>query len=460
MSLNDIMNILDRAQKGSLLSRKDWESGVVAKIVSDKLRTYGLKKTFDDNNLINQDDGLADDYYRAGFEVAIEAGRLCVDTDRIIKVSDDELKEAIEEAPSKILIGQSFEQTTLESRKPEDAKMPRLCAPLGVVISEDAWMLLMQGIAQCREVDILQGARLKTFFGHQIRSGTPYEVLVGNFNARLQKEVLWRAGREGMASTGVISASTFLGHAGGYALPYGFDPKRDLALVVSPSPLKTSYDSLNRVVHTLCSGGKILAGSSQILGGKIEAEGVALIAIASALLEIAIHQSTIASSGIIDVRYNGSCGRESIWVSSIAFQAISRNTDLITNSIANQVAGPCTKQLLYESAVAMIALSVSGLSMTIAPRSAGGKFTDHLTPLEVKFCGQVLKKSAGMKRSDANQIIRKIIPLYEGSLRQAPIGKSFSDCYDLQKMKPSDEWLGIYEDVIREIATLGVPLDS
>lgn len=461
MSLPQILQVLDRARTGPLVPRRGWEAGVVNPIINDKLAAYGLKDIFDRSNLVNQDDGLAGDFFRAGFEVALEAGRVCLDTERIIRVKEDELKAAIRKSPSKITVGQSADRRVIESRRPEDKKAPKFCAPLAITASESVWVRLMRGIAEVKEVDILQGARLKTVMGRSIESGTPYEIVAGKINASLQREALRQAKREGLASTAVISSTTFLGHAGGYGVPNGFDPKKDLALILSPTPLKTSYDSLNKVVHTICCGGKVFAGSSQTFGRRSETvEGVALLAVASALLEIAVHQSSIASSGLIDVRYNGSCGGEAVWATSVAFQAISRNTRLITNSTSNQVAGPCTKQLLYESAVAMTNLSVSGLSMTVAPRSAGGKFADYLTPLEVQFCGKVLKGTAGMKRGDANEIAKKLIPKYEGSLTQAPRGKSFPECYDLRKMRPSTEWRRIYEETNREVADLGLRLDD
>jgi len=457
LRLAAFVEILDRANRGRSVRQLDWESGTVTPKVNEKLRKYGLMGAFDSKNPVNTDDGLASDFFRAASELAVECGRICLDTGRVIRVTQEELKDAIRNSPSAISVGTSKDRRVLEARRPEDKKTPKLCAPLAITVSEEVWIPLMQGVAAVEEVDILQGARLKSFMGHQIRSGTPYEVIAGSVNASMQKEALRRARRKGMASTAVISSVTLLGQAGGYGTPEGFDAKNDIAMVISPAPLKTTNDSLNKVAHAVCCKGTILAGSSQAFGDKTEPpEYAAILAIASALLEVAIHQSAFASSGLVDVVYNGSCGRGAVWAGSVAFQALSQNTVLLTNSIVNQVAGPCTHQLLYESAVGVMSLSVSGTSMVIAPRSAGGKFTDHLTPLEVKFCGRVLKAATGMKRGDANEIAKKLIPKYERSLTQAPRGKSFQECYDLKKMRPSPEWSRIYEEVSREITDLGL----
>jgi methylamine--corrinoid protein Co-methyltransferase len=114
--------------------------------------------------------------------------------------------------------------------------------------------------------------------------------------------------------------------------------------------------------------------------------------------------------------------------------------------------------LLYESAVGMMNLTVSGVTSCTGTRSAGGKYTDYLTPLEVKFAGEVFKKTAGMTREQANDIANRLLPLYEDQLGQAPKGKSFPECYDVEALQPSDEWQKIYDEVKDEVVRAGIPL--
>ena len=127
--------------------------------------------------------------------------------------------------------------------------------------------------------------------------------------------------------------------------------------------------------------------------------------------------------------------------------------------MSNQVAGPCTEMLLYESALAMMSFSVSGGVHVHFPRTGGGKYTDWLTPLECKFCAEVLKRSAGMTRKQVNEIAKVLIPKYEGMLMNPPKGKGLRECYDLKTFKPTQEWLDIYLKVKRELIDLGVPLE-
>jgi hypothetical protein len=55
----------------------------------NKLKKYKLDKTCNRDEPINCDDSLADAFYNAGFELAVELGMLCDDTERRITFSDE-----------------------------------------------------------------------------------------------------------------------------------------------------------------------------------------------------------------------------------------------------------------------------------------------------------------------------------------------------------------------------------
>jgi methylamine--corrinoid protein Co-methyltransferase len=162
----------------------------------------------------------------------------------------------------------------------------------------------------------------------------------------------------------------------------------------------------------------------------------------------------------MDIRYSGNCGREAMWAMSITKQAVSRNTHTILDSNFIQVAGPCTEMLLYESASGMLNHTASGCSAAVGPFSGGCRHKDHLTPLECKFEAEIMNASVGVKRGEANEIAKVLIPKYEDRLRNPPPGKAVTECYDLKTNKPSKEWLGIYLKVKNELIELGVPLEQ
>ncbi len=454
-----ILEILDRAQSGPICTDKEWNTKVIPKGIAEKLKEHGLAKTCDPDNPINTDDGLADEFYRAGFEFAVETGILCQDTRRIIKLSEEELKLALRASPGELPLGEDLDRVTMRARKPEDKTSPIFGAPLGIVVSEELYMPAMLGVAQCREVDVLRGFSPGTVYGRPPMAGTPYETLVGNFQAQMHREVLRRACRPGMPAEAVISSTTEYGQFGGYGIVGGYKPT-DIACVLSPSELKTNYTSLQKVVHAVNCGGRVLSGSWAMIGGYSgPPEGSVVSSIAYLVLSRSVQQAAIAGSGAFDFRYFGNCGREALWANCVFYQSASRNTRTLAHSLVNQTAGPCTDMLLHESAVGMMSVSVSGDSYSVGPRSAAGKYTNYVSPLEARFCAEVHKKCAGMKRSDANEIAKSIIPKYEDKLMNPPKGKKFTECFDVKALKPTKEWQEIYNRVKKEIVDLGVPVE-
>jgi hypothetical protein len=161
----------------------------------------------------------------------------------------------------------------------------------------------------------------------------------------------------------------------------------------------------------------------------------------------------------LDVRYQGNCGRAGMWTQSVINQAISRNSTLLADAVAFQVAGPNTEMLLLESAVGCLTCGVSGASGSMVPYSAGGMRTDYLTPLETRFCAQLTIAGAQMKRKQVNEIARALIPRFEAQLFRPPVGQSIRECYDLARMEPKDDWLALRDRVRAELIDMGVPFE-
>ncbi len=195
---------------------------------------------------------------------------------------------------------------------------------------------------------------------------------------------------------------------GGYGVPGGYRPHADLVLILSIADFWTSYESFFKLTQvSVCGGSYISASSWCMLGGYPGGpEGTAVACVAYGLLLWAIFQGSRCGVPPFDIQYMGNCGRRAQWSMSVANQAVSRNTPGVLHSINNQVAGPCTKMVLYETLVGMTNMAASGVSNVVGTRSAGGRLTNYLTPLEHQFGGEVYKAAAGMSREQANEIAR------------------------------------------------------
>jgi methylamine--corrinoid protein Co-methyltransferase len=457
--MEDLLKVLDRINTGPICTANDWDMKIIPGTVREKLKKYDLNNLCTPDDPINSDDELADRFYKAGRELALELGMLCVDTERRIMVSEEELDRSLRFIPKELRLGYGQDEVVMISRKPEDPRPPLFKSPLGIVATEDVWIPLMQGIAQNKEIDVLQGATLETVFGLPIRSGTPSETFAGRLNAKLSNEVIWRAGRAGMPVDSVMTSPTSFGQLGGYGSPGGSDPGKDPAVVLAPSELKTTYNCLHKVVQAVGCGGPIYSGTLFMIGGYAGSpEGTTLVTIAYGLLHYFVHQATYGLGSPYDVRYLGNSGRHALWTCSMALQALSRNVETLRNTSLNVTAGPGTEMILLESAMLAMDLSVSGVSIGLGPRSGAGQRTNYLSPLECKFSAEVIKACAGMTRKQANEIAKIILPRYENMLGTPPKGLTFQECYDVKKIEPTKEWLNIYLRVKKELIDLGIPL--
>jgi len=106
-------------------------------------------------------------------------------------------------------------------------------------------------------------------------------------------------------------------------------------------------------------------------------------------------------------------------------------------------------------------LGVRGLigSASTARATAENKHKNRATPLEARLACEVGYESVeeGLKREDANELVKGLIAKYEDKLGNAPLGKMFQECYDLKTIMPTKEYMGLYEGVKKELGDMGVP---
>jgi len=454
-----LFNILDKTLTGPITTKRDFEFKLVPQITRQILKEYGLEKTFDPSNPVNSDLKLADDFYRAGYELALRLGMFCPDTGRRVMFTEEEVKEALRNAPSEVALGYGKDRVTIRSRKPEDRNPPVAeGSSLGMAVSEEYFIPLCMAIAQYRVIDIILAPTLDTINKREIRARTPYETIMGMYEARYIKEALARIGRPGMPLHGVEGAPTEYGYFGGF-LWGGFDPDRTIGIALIPEPITLPYQILHRVAVNHLLGSPLEAGHMLCIGGYFGSpEGAAVGSIAAQILQAASMLPTLVESTILDARYFGNTGREALWSTSISVQARSRNNKIMNLGITSQVSGPCTEMLLYETAAIAIAESVSGIAIEIGTRPAACRYKNYGSALENKFFAEVLKSAAkNLKLPDANEVVKALLPKYESKLKDPPKGKSFPECTDLKTLQPSREWLEIYEKIWRELEDLGLP---
>jgi methylamine--corrinoid protein Co-methyltransferase len=253
-------------------------------------------------------------------------------------------------------------------------------------------------------------------------------------------------------------APTALGALGGASWG-GYRPS-DWHHVGTLSEFKTNYDFLSIVTQAVRIGGGLEAYYNPIYSGYVGgAEGVAVAVAGGLILLNQVDMAHIYSTRPNHPFYNCDTTPELIWATSLGVQALARNSNLLVATLTGPASGPGTRTILYENAAFSLAMTVSGQSVAEASHSAaGGRIPRHASGLDAKISAEVVHAAAGMSRRQANELVDRLLPLYQAELPKEPWGKPFEEVYDVDNVEPTPEWQGLYGEVCEELIKMGLPI--
>lgn len=451
------MDLIDRSLSGPIMDEEEFNINHVSKGIYAAVKKFDIR--VDRNIIVNRDDGLADRVWNAALEFLVGCGVYCQSTGRVILYSKDEILTHLRDAPSQVLLGQGTDACLEVARTVEDPRVPvNMGSPIGSPIREELFIPVMQSYVQEPNVDVTCAASLMTVNGQDVRTGSPLEILAAWQEVDLMRLVLHKCGRPGMAYTGNTMSISDIGQLS-VVNPAGLSSSNMHTFGVI-SELKTNFQILNKLTQSIRMGGIVDPYANPIyggLGGGIEGQAV-LITAAMIALSVFFMAAMAGSSPTHPFHFNDT-GPEIMAASSLAFQALARNSHLMTNLTITPVGGPGTKTLLYECVAFTVMSTVSGISRILGPRSATGVIPGHFSGLEARFTGDLLKAAAKLDRGQAEEVVQRALSIYQQDLDKKPYGESFEDVYDIQTVRPKKEWLKLYESVKEEVFKWGIPVE-
>lgn len=192
-----VFEVYERAKSGPKVDEKDWDFKIIPQTASRLKKKYGIK--MDKKQMIPTDTGMISNLFQAGLEMLLECGVYCIDTNRVIKYTKDEVLSALEAAPTSVVYGEGKNAVTLACRSYTDKKPPIIQGgPTGAPCSEDQFLAIHQSYAQERQVDTIVDGVLQTIKGYDPVPGSPWEIAAVKSEAIMVRAAQDRAGRTGM----------------------------------------------------------------------------------------------------------------------------------------------------------------------------------------------------------------------------------------------------------------------
>lgn len=451
-----INEVLDRAETGPICLEKDFELKVLVPRLKQVIKQYDIR--YDPENPVPSDDSLADDLWKAALSLYLEVGTLCTNTHRRMLFDESEIREAMKNFPGRFLVGYGKDSREMLQRKIEDARRPFCLFSPDITCDEELFVPMSIAYLQEPLADGVCAPILEEIEGRSIKTGAPSEVKGAVAHAMMFREAARRVGRPGIFLQGVGTGQSDAAQIAASNLMWG-ERLTDGRFVASISELKVDYSLLNKMAHFHQYGSFVGALTGPMLGGYCGGpEGTAVVGAAYHIQGLMVNQAHYLNYFPFHIKHMHNTTGELLWGISLVYQALARNTPLISLSNGFAAAGPCTPMVLFEAAAHGLASVVSGANLwEIAV--AKNKYKNRATPMEAKMSCEVGCGAAesGIKRSEANELVKKITSKYESKIAEAPLGKTFQECYDVKKIAPTKEYTELYGSVKRELLDIGVP---
>lgn len=442
--------VVERALTGPICSERDFELDIFVPNLRSVVDKYDIK--YEPQNPVPADDELADRVWAAAMEFLCETGVYCLDTERRILFTRDEIEGALEAGPRGVVFGEGKDAKAMPRRFPED-KTPPWCSvgACGSPVSNEWHLLnLVKAYAENPLGDSITSPSLTKIDGQDVVGGSPLGVEGAIRTMILVREALRRAGRPGMpivnaVATAVRSQEHIAGHRFGIRTT-------DALEIGTVHEMKVDFDALNKVTYSLATGSLIFGENGVILGGLSGGPaGVSVVTAAYNAVDLLVLRAAVQHPFPTHFDLGTTSTRDTIWARSLANQAATRNSPLPVNNCGYAGAGPMTKMVFYEYAAWVIGAVVSGGSIE-AGASARGVAVDYASPIEPLFSSEVAHAVAGMSRKEANGIVVALLEKYEGKLRNPPVGQRYQECCDIVTGVPSKEFIELYREVRQEMA--------
>lgn len=450
-----LWEIQQRSSTGPFCDENDFLPKIFTPKLQEVIKKYEIK--YDPENPVSADDDMADRVWKAAWELFREVGLYNIDTHRIIKVSDEEIKEALYNASDRYWVGAGKDAVLWKHRKVEDSEPPFCLFSPDCTVDEELFYSMSLAYLKEPLLDGFCAPILEDSMGQKIRSGSPSEINGCTEHIYKMRLAAKQVGRPGVFFIAVGTAEHDSGQIAVSNNEWGVRTT-DGRIIGTLTEFKTADTLLNRVVHCNqygCYSGNL---TGAIYGGWCGgSEGVAVATVAYSLNGLCIYGSIFNQHFPFHLNWGSNTTRELLWPISVAGQALARNSKLLYTSNGFANAGPMTEMVFYETACHALVSTVSGWHLW-EMASTRNKYRNRATPMEARIGMEVGHAVArqGMTREQANEIALKLLAKYEHMAADAPMGSQYQECYDVATALPTQEHYDMYRKVKDEVAAMGV----
>ncbi len=456
--IRSYMDIIDRAEQGPKMDKKDWDLEQVVMTNQELVEQYDL--SWDGARVITDDPDLADRVFQAGLELLERIGVYAISSRRVIELSRDEILEAASFASREVVMGEGKDQRVLKPRGIGDETPPLVWAGNpGVPTPEELFLPMVTSWMQEPIVDLVTCGSLVSVDGREVSTGHPTEIAATRRELRLLREGLRRTGRSG---TGLLAAQSSVSELGDLAVAHpDYLRPCDAHLVAMFNELMIDNNNIARAMNSVEYGMRNASLATAMVGGLGGSPiGTAVVQTASFLAANIVCRADYHLLHPIDLHHVATSTKSVMFVQNIVQQAFARNAPCIIVSDVFPKSGALTQELLYEVAANAVVITLTGGHLE-GSGSSDGKLPNG-SGLEARLMGEVghAVTRQGMELEEADNLVQTLLSRYEHIFSDGRdhAGLRFDQVYDMVTLQPKPEWMQLYEQTVADLRSLGLQL--
>lgn len=455
-----------RGETGPIAFQKEFDTKIYWPRLKELTKKYNIE--FDPNRIVPTDDDELDAIWQAGYELLLDVGILNVDTERIIKFTQDEVDSALNNLPRSVTLGEGQDAITITHRGFEDydngptpvGTMGRILGP----ISDNLYEKIALSYAQEPLIDYVhfQGVTAE-INGIPVKPGSPFEMMAEIQHVSKVKDILRRVGRPGLPDGGSTPVNLRAEMAA--ANPLWGVSKGDVRHVYIMPHLKTDYDQMCRAYFWHQYGANVWGILQAYIGGAAGGPATAVVnGVADLIAYTVLYEPTILGTWPTDALYFSNSSKYALYVANFGGAAFTKHTHFpaLVGAAWQMTAGIGSEEYFWETAAGAIGSATLGFLVAGGTGHQSGGL-DQACGLGARFAaevGQAVGK-ARLTRQQANDLVLRILPKYQPLIDNRTLhtkGGDFREVYDLTTVQPKKEYLAIYEKVKAELRTYGLPI--
>ncbi len=456
MDAKKYLELCERSHTGEKVTKDDWDMDYIIDTVRDLVEEYEFE--WDKQVIIPEDEKLFADMFEAAKKMLLATGVYNMSTQRIIKFTEEEIEEGIQNMKTELTMGEGKDAYTLVARKVEDERAPAIWAGNpGCPTPERLYYPIIKSVAQEPVIDLLTCGSLVDVDGYGVKSGEPTEIIAVRRELEYLHRALAEVGRPGM---GLLAAESAVTESGDLAAANQKALRPcDSHLIAMFNELIIDNGNLVRAASSLDYGMKNASLACTMVGGLGgDAPGSTVVMLASILAANLICLADYHLCHPIHIQDVATTARGCLWLQAVLCQTFATQAPAIIVCDLWPSSGAMTKELLYEVAANSIVVTVCGGHLEGLGAANGN--APNGTGLEVRLMGEVGKAVARQKmtRAKANEIVLKLLEKYEHVFRMEDGNKGvcFDEAYDMETVQPVPQWQQMYDEVKAELSEMGI----